>query len=87
MLPFLKNKHQQTGVIVQNRTPDEPKDSEDQGLMACAQDLIDAVHSKDAKRVASALKAAFEIADSEPHVEGEHVEPHSYEAQNRKAAE
>ncbi len=90
LLPFLKNKQQQSGVIVQNRTPDEPKDSEDQGLMACAQDLIDAVHAKDAKRVASALKAAFEIADSEPHVEGEHLDessPHTYEAQNRKAAE
>jgi hypothetical protein len=93
MLPFLKKKHQ-TGVITQTRQPDEdkePKDSEDQGLMACAQDLIDAIQASDSKRVAAALRAAFEIVDSQPHEEGEHTDeeapfPHSYDAQNIKAA-
>lgn len=90
MLPFLKPKAQ-TGLIVKTRTPDEkPEESKDdnqEGLKACAQDLISAIESKDATRAAEALKAFFEIADSMPHEEGEHVEPHSYEAQNEEAAE
>lgn len=91
MLPFLKKK-QQTGVIVKTRQPDEKpeqeeNEQEDQGLMVCAQDLIDAIAAQDVKAVASALRAAFQIADSEPHEEGEHTEPHSYDAQNEKAGE
>lgn len=37
----------------------------------CAQDLIDAVHSKDVKRTSDALKAAFTILESAPHDEYE----------------
>lgn len=74
MLPFLKLK--QTGVadvIMKNRTPDsETEKSEDSSLDTCAQDLINAIHAKDVKGVAAALKAAMD--DSSP-------EPHSYDAQ------
>lgn len=91
MLPFLKKKPQVAGIITKVREPDsdKPQDSEeDQGLRACARDLIDAVHSQDEGRVASAIRAAFAICDSEPHEEGEHTnespEPHSYDAQNIK---
>lgn len=83
MLPFLKPKPQ-TGVIVKNREPDEKEGEErkdNEALEACAQDLITAIHAHDVKAAAEALKAAFEVADSEPHVEGPHIEPHSYEAQ------
>lgn len=41
-------------------------------LSACAEDLIDAIHSKDPQAVAHALEAAFQICDSQPHEEGEH---------------
>lgn len=42
-------------------------------LHACAEELIDAVHAKDAAGVADALKAFFHIADAMPHEEGRHV--------------
>lgn len=38
----------------------------DPALMAAAEDLISAIHGKDATRVASALKAAVELATAEP---------------------
>lgn len=38
----------------------------DEGLHAAAEELISAVHSKDAGAVVSALKAAFEMLDSGP---------------------
>lgn len=87
LLPFMKPKPQ-TGLIVSHRTPDEPtgkEDNDDAGLESCAQDLIKAVHSKDIKAVASALKAAFDICDSQPHEEGEHT--NDFDSQNALAAE
>jgi 2C-methyl-D-erythritol 2,4-cyclodiphosphate synthase len=97
LLPFLKPKHQGiAGIVVKMRKPDEkdegdeiPEESDDKdaAIHACADDLIKAVHSQDIKGVAEALRSAFEIMDSEPHEEGPHVEPHSYEAQNQKAGE
>lgn len=86
MLPFMKPK-QQVGVIVKNRTPDAPvgddtdnSSSANEGLEAAATDLIRAVHSKDIKQVADALRAAFEICDSEPHEEGPHLNDESEES-------
>ena len=90
MLPFLAKKAQNAGIIVQERQADEKPDGQDEdkdaGMHAAAKDLISAVHMKDTKRVAEALRAAFQIADSEPHEEGEH-EPHSYDAENEEAGE
>lgn len=75
LLPFLKNKRKETGVIVQQRSPDMPEqESDDNGLEAAAQDILSAISSNDSKALAMAIKAAFEICDSEPHVEGEHIE-------------
>lgn len=80
-----------SGVIVREREPDqkdEPDSSEpSDAAMACARDLLRAIEAKSVKGIADALYDAFTIMDSEPHVEGEHVEPHSYEAQNIKAKE
>jgi hypothetical protein len=42
-------------------------------MEAVAHDLVRAIHARDAKAVAEALKAAFEIADREPHEEGPHT--------------
>lgn len=94
MLPFLKNK-QQSGVIVQERPSDhkdEDSNPEDnQGLIACAEDIIDAIKSGNARKLAAALTAAHEICDSYEHAEGPHSSeapsPHTFEAQNKKAAE
>lgn len=77
-LPFLKPR-QQPGLIVSKRKPDGGSEEshmegeEDAGLDACSEDLIRAMHAKDAKGVTSALKAAFEILDSMPHEEGPHT--------------
>lgn len=95
MLPFMK-KPQSAGVIVKSRSADEPAgklddaqdDGDDQGIEACASDILSAIESKDKKSLGKALKALFEICDSMPHEEGEHTseaEPHSYSAQNLKA--
>ena len=72
MLPFLKPPKRDATVIVQDRNP--AKDSqEDPGLIHCAVDLCHAIEAKDYKGIAQALRAAFTILDSEPHVEGEHT--------------
>lgn len=85
MLPFLKPKAV-SGIIISHRKSDgsdpknEPEDQEDQGLMACAEQMIRAMHAKDAQGVAEAFKAAFEILESAPHEEAEHEHPDSGES-------
>jgi hypothetical protein len=60
--------------VVQTSAPEVEGPHLEEGMKAAAEDLIHAVHNKDIEAVAAALRAAFEIADSEPHVEGEHIE-------------
>lgn len=74
MLPFLKKDKEASVSIpvdIKKRDPDE--ESEFDSLESASQDLIDAVHSKDAKAAAIAWRAGFDILDSEPHVEGPHL--------------
>lgn len=78
-LPFLKPRNKSFGLIVQERAPDgshenKPDDHKDQALITCGEDLIRAVNAKDAQSVADVFRAAFDILDSEPHEEGEHIE-------------
>ena len=66
-LPFLSGHRQQTMYSDgKNITVGEHP------LAPAAEDLINAIHSKDVGAVAKALEAAFEIADSQPHEEGSH---------------
>lgn len=87
MLHFLKNKSSAPGLTVIDRQPDiKSEDSDTQGLEIAAKDLIHAVSMKDTKAVASALRAAFQILDSEEDTQEEdsgeeHVNPHSYDSQ------
>lgn len=73
------------GLIISQRKPDgeispsHSEDNPDQGLEACAEDLIRAVHAKDSRGVVAALRAAWEMMDSPQDDE-------SYAAQNAKAA-
>lgn len=72
MLPFLKKSqeaHSDEGGTVEMRSPD---DGEFDSMHVAAQDLIDAIKAGSAKSAASALRAAFELCDSEPHTEGPH---------------
>lgn len=68
MLPFLAPK-KQAGVIIAKRIGDKTEavaeeGEHEPGLMAAAEDLISAVHAKDAKGVADALKASHEVCGS-----------------------
>jgi hypothetical protein len=71
MLPFLKPKTV-AGVVISKRKPDgsqapiESENQPDHALEACAEDLIRGMEAKDAKAVASAIKYAFEILQSQP---------------------
>jgi hypothetical protein len=75
MLPFMKPRKIQ-GVIVDNRKADgskhDKKTQEDHGLNQAAEDLIRAIHDKDIDAAAAAMRAAFEILDSQPHEEYPH---------------
>lgn len=67
-----------TVMIAARKPSGEIKDLHEEGehapgIMAAAEDLISAVHSKDAKAVADALMSAFQLADEMPHKEGEHL--------------
>ncbi len=90
MLPFLKKKEGgNAGLMIKTRAPDEKPESDSpdhsEMIKQCAQDLISAVQAGNVQGVADALQDAFSIMDAAPHVEGEHIEPHSYDAQNIKA--
>lgn len=69
------------GVIITKKLSDggmvdEHEEGEEvESLVVASEDLLSAIAMKDAKAVAAALKAAFEICDAYPHVEGEHVSP------------
>lgn len=73
MLPFMKHKEVSVNTPSESltREPDEAAEEYDM-LHAAAEDLIKAVHSKNVAAVSEALKAAFEICDSQPHYEGPH---------------
>lgn len=74
MLPFHKlNQEAAASGPVESivREPDEG--AEYDVLESAAEDLVRAVHSKDIKGVAEALRAAFDLCDSEPHEEGPHI--------------
>lgn len=78
-----------SGLIIKNRAPDqkpeENQEDKDAAIHACASDLIEAVHAKDIKRAAEAMRSAFEILEKMPHDEAEHKpEPHSYDAQREE---
>jgi hypothetical protein len=77
MLPFLKHDKEvsvsvPTGKI--ERKSDDNKDQDFDEFHQVAEELINAIHSKDVKTTAEVLKAAFDLADSMPHFEGPHLE-------------
>ena len=84
LLPFLKKqKANNFGLIVKTRESDSGEDEqqpEDKtaAIEACAQDLIQAVHSRNVKMAAEAICSAFEILEGMEHSE---ASPHTYDAQ------
>ncbi len=72
MVPFLKKRNQNQGVIVTERAPDEADDknpSDIDDLETAAHDLINAIHSRNAKDVAEAFRHLCEICDTNPSIE------------------
>lgn len=76
MLPFLKPK--QAGSVVEYKMHEdgdqEPMREEGEhspGMMSAAEDLISAIHSKDAKAVADAMKAHHDLHMAEETMEGD----------------
>lgn len=69
-LPFLQQKKMVSSIMA-NRKPDGTLEVQNEaqemhpGLLSAAEDLISAVHSKDSQAVASALKAAMQMGESE----------------------
>lgn len=55
----------------------EQKPQENQGLLACAQDLLAGIEEKDANKIAIAMRAAFQLLEMEPHDEISHDEEKS----------
>lgn len=85
ILPFLKPK-KQPSLIVAKVSADGHKEEmshdgeENHGLMSAAEDLIRAVHAKDAHATVEALRSAFEIMELEPHDEAPHPEQEESES-------
>lgn len=79
MLPFL-DKKKIVSVIVNKRGRDihdvKPEISKDVNpkLESACEDILLAIDDKSVIDLASAIKAAFQALDSEPHVEGEHLQ-------------
>ncbi len=71
MIIAMKAKKPEEGAEMES---EESPGGDDMGLDAAAQELIDAVDAKDTAGVASALRNAFAILESQPHEEGEHIE-------------
>lgn len=74
MLPYLRQKQEGSAsapIEAIERKPDEGA-AEYDVLESAAEDLCKAIESKDYKAAASALRAAFELLESEPHEEGSH---------------
>lgn len=73
MFPVQKKKEASvsTPPDVIRREPDEEKEFD--VMEAVAADLLEAIRKHDVQGCAEALRAAFELQDSQPHEEGPHV--------------
>lgn len=75
MLPFMKKNKESSVSVASEAIKREPDhEVEYDALHAAAEDILQAIEKKDVANLAIALRAAFELCDSEPHVEGPHLE-------------
>lgn len=74
MLPFLKNQEASVSGPIEpvKRKPDDGEDYD--SLESAVSDLYQAFEADDTKAGAAALRAAFDLLDSQPHKEGEHID-------------
>ena len=75
-LPFLKHKQDSASsspVESIKRSHDEGKEDEFDSLEGAMSELHEALNAKNYKGAAQIFRSAFELLDSEPHSEGEHI--------------
>jgi hypothetical protein len=75
MLPFLKKNHEgsASAPIESVERKSDNEDDEYDSLESAAEDLCNAIHSKDYKAVAAAWRAGNELLETQPHEEGPHI--------------
>jgi hypothetical protein len=75
MLPFLLNKTDASasGEMDKIHRKSDDEDKEFDGLHSAMEELHNAFLSKDYKAAAEIFRSAFDLLDSQPHVEGEHL--------------
>lgn len=74
MIPFLKRQQEGSASSPVEKIERKPDDGSDyDGLTAAAEDLCHAIKAEDYKAAAAALRAAFDLLESEPHEEGSHI--------------
>lgn len=73
--PFKKNAEASVSLPSDHimRKPDDEEGGEYDSFHAVAEDLIKAIKNHDVAGCAEALRAAFDLADGEPHAEGPHM--------------
>lgn len=77
MLPFLKRTQEASASVpVDTVKRESDEESEPDSLATAMEELHGALNSKDYSGAASIFRSAFELMDSEPHVEGPHIEEH-----------
>ncbi len=70
MLPFLKNNKDASASMPIESMERKPDDgAEYDSMESAAEDLCNAIKAEDYKAAAAALRAAFELMESEPHEE------------------
>ena len=88
-MPFLKNKHDGVatgGVLVKHRQPDNPEENQEDiyDLKSAMEELASHLAAKDWESAAECFREAARMVDEEPHHEGKHIEPHTYESQSEE---
>lgn len=74
-MPWLQPRKKTVSVLDANPDGSMKKMEEiPEELVMAAEEFLSAIARKDAKDVAYALQACFQLCDAEPHVEGEHLE-------------
>lgn len=75
MLPFLKNSKDASASspVESIKRESDGGEDHDYGLESCGHDILEAIKANDAAGIGAAIKAAFDILDSQPHKEGPHV--------------
>lgn len=61
MLPFLKNRAPQTGLIVQERKHESNQEDECLAIESCIREFMEAAERKDMKKMAIIVKLAHDI--------------------------